>query len=181
MRNVYGDPTKVDETLVDRHYQLTLREGNRLALVQRFQQSARGRDAARIQQLRVPTLILWGGRDQLIPLAAAALFPRHTLPAANWSSSTGWAMCCTKRTLRKPWPRCRPSCDGSRRDARVTNHGLQPRYAPIQGALRRLPWLTQSLTRSLTQRRVANSSRVSAFRSFSPSRSRPAAAVATMP
>ncbi len=51
MRNVYGDPTKVDETLVDRHYQLTLREGNRLALVQRFQQSARGRDAARIQQL----------------------------------------------------------------------------------------------------------------------------------
>jgi pimeloyl-ACP methyl ester carboxylesterase len=74
LRNVYGDPTKVDEALVDRHYQLTLREGNRRALVQRFQQNGRGEDAGRIQELRAPTLILWGGRDQLIPPAAAALF-----------------------------------------------------------------------------------------------------------
>jgi len=74
LHNVYGDPKRVDEALVDRHYQLTLREGNRRALVQRLQQSARGQDAARIRELRVPTLILWGGRDKLIPPAAAAKF-----------------------------------------------------------------------------------------------------------
>ncbi len=67
LRNVYGDPAKVDDALVDRYQQLTLREGNRRALVQRFQQQQRGEDAARIRELELPTLILWGGRDRLIP------------------------------------------------------------------------------------------------------------------
>ncbi len=74
LRNVYGDPARVSEELVDRHMQLMLREGNRRALVQRLQQAARGQDARRIAELRVPTLILWGGRDRLIPLAAARRF-----------------------------------------------------------------------------------------------------------
>ena len=42
VRNVYGDPSRVNEALVDRYYQLALREGNRRALVQRFQQNRRG-------------------------------------------------------------------------------------------------------------------------------------------
>ncbi len=67
LRNVYGDPAKVDDALIDRYYQLTLREGNRRALVQRFQQQRRGEDAARVRELKLPTLILWGGRDRLIP------------------------------------------------------------------------------------------------------------------
>jgi len=67
LRNVYGDPAKVDDALIDRYYQLTLREGNRRALVQRFQRQRRGEDAARIRELKLPTLILWGGRDRLIP------------------------------------------------------------------------------------------------------------------
>jgi len=67
VRNVYGDPGQVDDALVDRYQQLTLREGNRRALVQRFQQSQRGADAERIREIKVPTLILWGGRDRLIP------------------------------------------------------------------------------------------------------------------
>lgn len=67
LRNVYGDPNRVDDALVERYYQLTLREGNRRALVQRYQQDRRGEDAAHISELKVPTLILWGGRDRLIP------------------------------------------------------------------------------------------------------------------
>ncbi len=67
LRDVYGNPDKVDEALVDRYQQLTLREGNRRALVQRLQQSRRGEDAERIRTLKLPTLILWGGRDRLIP------------------------------------------------------------------------------------------------------------------
>ena len=67
VQSVYGDPAKVSEALVDRYYQLTLREGNRRALVQRLQQNERGADAGRIRELKLPTLILWGGRDRLIP------------------------------------------------------------------------------------------------------------------
>ena len=73
VRDVYGDPEKVTPALVDRYYELTLRAGNRRALVQRFKQPMGG-DAGRIRELRMPTLILWGGRDRLIPPENAARF-----------------------------------------------------------------------------------------------------------
>lgn len=76
VRNVYGDPSKVTPELVDRYYEITLREGNRASLVQRFAQAPLGIDEARIRELKVPTLILWGGRDRLIPLEYGALFNR---------------------------------------------------------------------------------------------------------
>jgi pimeloyl-ACP methyl ester carboxylesterase len=76
VRNVYGDPSRVTDELVDRYYQLTLREGNRRALVQRFQQNRRGQDAERIRELKQPTLILWGGHDRLVPLSVAEQFKR---------------------------------------------------------------------------------------------------------
>lgn len=74
LRNVYGDPGRVNDALVDRYYELTLREGNRRALVQRLQQNRRGENAERIRELKLPTLILWGGRDRLIPPALAQRF-----------------------------------------------------------------------------------------------------------
>ena len=67
VRNVYGDPSKVTPGLVDRFYDLTLREGNRRALAYRLEQKLSG-DEAQIKALRVPTLILWGGKDRLIPV-----------------------------------------------------------------------------------------------------------------
>lgn len=66
VRNVYGDPGKVTRELVDRYYELTLRAGNRQALAHRLEQRLSG-DENRIRELRVPTLILWGGKDRLIP------------------------------------------------------------------------------------------------------------------
>jgi pimeloyl-ACP methyl ester carboxylesterase len=74
VRNVFGDPSRVTPALVDRYFELTLREGNRHALAQRFQQMAPGEDAARIATLKLPTLILWGGRDRLIPPENARRF-----------------------------------------------------------------------------------------------------------
>jgi pimeloyl-ACP methyl ester carboxylesterase len=74
LHEVYGDPSKVDAALVDRYYELTLREGNRRALVQRLQQNRRGENAERIRELKLPTLILWGGRDRLIPPLVARQF-----------------------------------------------------------------------------------------------------------
>ena len=74
LRDVYGDPSRVTDALVDRYYQLTLREGNRRALVQRLQQNRRGQDAERIRELKLPTLILWGGRDRLVPPSVGRQF-----------------------------------------------------------------------------------------------------------
>ncbi|MGE8361110.1 alpha/beta fold hydrolase [Pseudomonas sp.] len=76
VRNVYGDPDKVDEALVDRYHDLTRRAGNRQALRQRFVQAPSGEDHARIAELTVPTLILWGGQDRLIPPDNAERFQR---------------------------------------------------------------------------------------------------------
>ncbi len=76
VRSVYGDPSKVTPELIDRYYELTLREGNRRALRERFSQSPGGEHADRIAQLKQPTLILWGGRDHLIPPDNAQRFKR---------------------------------------------------------------------------------------------------------
>lgn len=76
VRNVYGDPGRVTDALVDRYFEMTVREGNRRALVERMRQLDQGADAARIATLKLPTLILWGGRDRLIPPPLAERFHR---------------------------------------------------------------------------------------------------------
>ena len=74
VRNVYGHPERVTPELVDRYYDLTLRAGNRHALAERFRQTPSDTGSDEIARLRLPVLILWGGRDQLIPPAAAERF-----------------------------------------------------------------------------------------------------------
>ncbi len=74
VRNVFGDPGRVTPALVDRYYELTLREGNRAALPLRFAQIGRDDPSERLRAIAVPTLILWGGRDRLIPPADGAAF-----------------------------------------------------------------------------------------------------------
>jgi pimeloyl-ACP methyl ester carboxylesterase len=74
VREVYGDPRRVTPELVERYYEITLRAGNRHALAERLKQAQPGRDAYRIRELKLPTLILWGGRDRLIPPDNAARF-----------------------------------------------------------------------------------------------------------
>ncbi len=74
---VYGNPALVTDELVDRYYELTLREGNRRALSTRLQQVQAGVDAERIATLKLPTLILWGGRDRLIPPSVAQQFQQQ--------------------------------------------------------------------------------------------------------
>jgi pimeloyl-ACP methyl ester carboxylesterase len=76
VQNVYGDPARVTPALVDRYFELTLREGNRRALVERLALTVPGEHAERIAMLRQPTLILWGGRDRLIPPAIGREFQR---------------------------------------------------------------------------------------------------------
>jgi pimeloyl-ACP methyl ester carboxylesterase len=83
VENVYFDKSKVTDSLVERYFELTLREGNRQAFVDRFKMSV-GADAyTNIKYIQQPTLILWGAKDLLIPVENAYKFhedlPNDTL------------------------------------------------------------------------------------------------------
>ena len=75
VENVYGNPALVTPELVDRYYELTLRAGNRAALAYRMDQVLAG-DVTQVKTLKMPTLILWGGQDRLIPPDSAHWFAR---------------------------------------------------------------------------------------------------------
>ena len=74
VRSVYGDPAQVTPALVDRYYELALRDGNRAALRNRIAALPDEAYAQRVTRLRLPVLLLWGGRDRLIPIATADRF-----------------------------------------------------------------------------------------------------------
>ena len=75
--SVYADDSKIDEALIDRYYDLTLRQGNRRALNRRLQEMDNTSDQAQIKELDLPTLIIWGAQDDLIPVENATLFHRN--------------------------------------------------------------------------------------------------------
>jgi len=75
-RNVFGDPDRVKPEMIERPIQLTQREGNRKALIERARQRPTKGFAYRIPELKLPTLIIWGGRDRLIPPDDARRFHR---------------------------------------------------------------------------------------------------------
>ena len=77
LRKVYGDPSKVGVELIARYRELIQMEGNRRAFIKRVGQWLRApRPYHRIPELQMPTLIIWGGRDRLVPPEAAELFHR---------------------------------------------------------------------------------------------------------
>ncbi len=76
LRNVYADPGKVSPQLVDRYFELTLHQGNRRALARRLAQAPADIRPGRIAELKLPTLILWGAQDRLLPAADADSFHR---------------------------------------------------------------------------------------------------------
>ncbi len=76
VENVYANKSKVTEDLVDRYFELSLREGNRQALVDRFSVESDTSMLALIKLIHQPTLILWGSEDRLIPVENAQRFHR---------------------------------------------------------------------------------------------------------
>jgi pimeloyl-ACP methyl ester carboxylesterase len=77
VENVFGDPSKVTPQLVDRYFELTLRAGNRAALPQRLSHAVSASNPkAELSKVRAPTLVLWGGKDLLIPPEQGDAFVR---------------------------------------------------------------------------------------------------------
>ena len=74
VRDVYGDPSRVTGALVDRYFEMMMRDGNRHALNLRMEVIASDLAPERIRTLKLPTLILWGGKDRLVPPVNAQHF-----------------------------------------------------------------------------------------------------------
>ena len=82
IKNVYADKNKVTNKLIERYFELTLRPGNRQALIDQFFAKNNPDAYKQISSIFQPTLILWGDQDLLIPLENAKLF-HHDLPNNN--------------------------------------------------------------------------------------------------
>jgi pimeloyl-ACP methyl ester carboxylesterase len=83
VENVYADKTKVNDTLVDRYFDLSLRAGNRQALIDRMTLAFDSTTIPLIKNIKQRTLLLWGEQDMLIPTRYAYRFhddlPNDTL------------------------------------------------------------------------------------------------------
>lgn len=85
LEEVYADDSRVDDALVERYYELSLREGNREAFVARARSAVRdaGEDPAdALAGIRAPTLIQWGAMDPWIPVEHGERF-RGDIPDAR--------------------------------------------------------------------------------------------------
>lgn len=73
VRQVYGDPDKVTDEIIDRYHELLLRKGNRGSMVKYFKTlkkySSDDTLAQNIPNIKAPTLLMWGENDRWAPLA----------------------------------------------------------------------------------------------------------------
>ena len=74
LRSGFGDPSKLPETLVDRWYDLWMREGQREAQLDRLSQYEAGDIEGLIRSIRVPVLLLWGEADSTAVIAQSVEF-----------------------------------------------------------------------------------------------------------
>lgn len=74
LRSGFGDPTQLPESLVDRWYDLWMREGQREAQLDRLSQYEAGDIEGLIRSIRVPVLLLWGEANTTAAFAQSAEF-----------------------------------------------------------------------------------------------------------
>ena len=77
VRETYGDPSRVSNAAIDFYEDILLRDGNREATRERFSGNDDGDGLhARVCELHVPTLILWGKNDKIFPADGAYPYKR---------------------------------------------------------------------------------------------------------
>ncbi|MDG2396447.1 MAG: alpha/beta hydrolase [Flavobacteriaceae bacterium] len=75
LKEVYHDDKKISEPLIDRYYELILREGNREAFINRAF-IERQDFTNRLKLINCSTLIIWGKQDNWIPYTDALKFEK---------------------------------------------------------------------------------------------------------
>ena len=71
LTNDYGDPARVTEAVVDEWYEMWMREGNRLAMLNLLRQYVSGGVEEKIRSVRVPVLLIWGEKNKRVPVSLA--------------------------------------------------------------------------------------------------------------
>jgi pimeloyl-ACP methyl ester carboxylesterase len=78
VKQAFGDSDKVTDKLQQRYFDLTMRQGNREALVNVFrtmkEQSKNEHLGDRIKNVETPTLLMWGSEDEWVPLSIMQKF-----------------------------------------------------------------------------------------------------------
>ncbi len=74
IHEVYGEPSRVTEALINRYYELTRREGNREALLDRLNGPLDPALDDRLGELHLPVLLAWGSHDLWVPPSFAHRF-----------------------------------------------------------------------------------------------------------
>jgi pimeloyl-ACP methyl ester carboxylesterase len=74
VRSAYNNSPVIDQALIDRYYELSIREGTREATLARFGQRRNWDTEYDLSVLTQPTLIMWGREDSLIPWQTANQF-----------------------------------------------------------------------------------------------------------
>ena len=81
VREVFGDPDKVTDELIDRYYDMLTRRGNRDAFVA-LANTKYVMHADKIKGIKAPTLIMWGSKDAWVSVKNAAAF-ENDLPRSK--------------------------------------------------------------------------------------------------
>ncbi len=74
LQNVYVHDDRITPELIERYYDMASREGNRKAFLDRMKAYPKNDKYLKIKTLMMPTLIIWGKEDGLIPLEVAEKF-----------------------------------------------------------------------------------------------------------
>ncbi len=84
-RQVYGDPDRLNDRIIDRYFDLEQRKGNRVAMLKTLVQlrhiSHTEKYARMVPLIKVPTMIEWGEKDNFLPRAVLERW-HHDLPKA---------------------------------------------------------------------------------------------------
>ncbi|ATX81047.1 Pimeloyl-ACP methyl ester carboxylesterase [Mariprofundus ferrinatatus] len=69
LREVYAEPSRISEAMTERYYELQLRPGNRRASQTLFKRNLEilRQEPSGLEQLTMPTLLMWGEQDHWIP------------------------------------------------------------------------------------------------------------------
>lgn len=73
----FADPAFANDEAIDRYWELLRYPGNRAATIERFATPPDNAAPARLARLTMPTLILWGSEDRLIPASSGRWLADH--------------------------------------------------------------------------------------------------------
>jgi len=78
----YANPKNLTTTTLDRYQDMMLAPGDRTAMLARMSQTILPQPASILTKIQAPTLLLWGAKDGMIPIANAADY-QHDIPHAT--------------------------------------------------------------------------------------------------